>query len=137
MKTGVFWHDIFATSSWPIIGNKFKNFPRVMEKALKIDGVELFTPRKVPLEILRKIHDESVLNDLRRSWYCEGALYSVGGCIDAATKIWTGELRNALVFDVGAGHHAGPSHVWGGTYISCTGPTIVSCVRDSERDATL
>lgn len=126
MRTGVFWHDVFAKSSWPVIGNKFEKFPRVMEWALKLEGVRLFTPGKVSWEVLKKVHDESVLNDLRRAWYCEGALHSVGGCIDAAIKIWSDELDNALVFDVGAGHHAGPSHAWGGTYISCTGPTVFS-----------
>jgi acetoin utilization deacetylase AcuC-like enzyme len=126
MKTGVFWHNIFATSSWPIIGNKFENFPSIMEQALKLEGVKLFTPNKVSWEVLKKVHNESVLNDLRRAWYCEGALYSVGGCIEAALKILGDELDNALVFDVGAGHHAGPTRAWGGTYISCTGPTIVS-----------
>jgi hypothetical protein len=47
MKTGVFWHDIFAKSSWPVIGNKFENFPKVMEWALKLEGVNLFIPNKV------------------------------------------------------------------------------------------
>lgn len=126
MKTGVFWHDIFAKHSWPVIGNKFENFPKVMEPALKLEGVKLYTPSKASWEVLSKIHDKSVLDDLKRAWYCAGALYSVGGCIEAATKIWEGELVNALVFDVAAGHHAGPSHVWGGTYVSCNGPTVVS-----------
>lgn len=126
MKTGVFWHDIFAKSSWPVIGNKFENFPKVMEWALKLEGVKLFTPNKVSWEVLSKIHDKTVLDDLKNAWYCEGALHSVSGCIEAATKILKGELVNALVFDVAAGHHAGPSHVWGGTYVSCNGPTVVS-----------
>ena len=126
MRTGVFWHDIFAKGSWPVIGNKFENFPKAMEEALKTPGVKLITPKKVSWEVLRKIHDQQILENLKKAWYCEGALYSVGGCIEAATKIIGGELDNALVFDVGAGHHAGPSHAWGGTYVSCTGPTIVS-----------
>ncbi|MEX2724029.1 MAG: hypothetical protein Q6367_009050 [Candidatus Freyarchaeota archaeon] len=126
MRTGVFWHDLFAKNSWPVIGNKFKNFPKVMEWALKIEGVKLYTPTKVSWETLKKVHTEPLLENLKKAWYCEGALYSVGGCIEAATKIMSGELDNALVFDVGAGHHAGPSHAWGGTYVSCTGPTVVS-----------
>ena len=28
------------------------------------------------------------------------------------------------MFSVGAGHHAGPSSAWGGTYLSCTGPAV-------------
>ena len=44
--------------------------------------------------------------------------------MEAAERIRRGEINNALVFDVAAGHHAGPSSAWGGTYLSCLGPTI-------------
>jgi acetoin utilization deacetylase AcuC-like enzyme len=37
-----------------------------------------------------------------------------------------GTLKNALVFSVAAGHHAGPDAAWGGTYLSYyVGPAIV------------
>jgi acetoin utilization deacetylase AcuC-like enzyme len=44
--------------------------------------------------------------------------------MEATERIVKGELVNALVFSVAAGHHAEPSYAWGGTYLSCTGPAV-------------
>lgn len=61
---------------------------------------------------------------LKEAWYCDGALLSVGGCVEAAEKILSGELENGLVFTVAAGHHAERDSAWGGTYASCAGPAV-------------
>ena len=124
MKTGVFFNDILKTQEWPIIGNKFRNFPRVMEEVLKRPDVFLFETRPVSEELLLKVHEKGFVEDLKTKGYYGGAAYAVGGCVEASEKIWTGEIDNALVFAVAAGHHAGPSSSWGGTYVSCTGPAI-------------
>ncbi|RLI04695.1 histone deacetylase [Candidatus Bathyarchaeota archaeon] len=126
MKTGVFFHEVFSQKDWPIIGNKFKNFPKVMEEVLKLPNVVLFKPKPVAEELLLKVHTKGLVESTKSAWYYDGASISVGGCVEAAEKIWLGEITNALVFDVAAGHHAGPSSAWGGTYLSCTGPTIVN-----------
>lgn len=123
-KTGVFFHPSFSGKEWDIIGNKFRRFPGVMEGALKKEGVRWFIPEKVPEELLLKIHTPRLVEDLKRAWYCEGALYSVGGCVEAAEKMLSGEIKNALVFTVAAGHHAERDYAWGGTYASCAGPAI-------------
>ena len=36
MKTGVFFHNEFRNKDWPIIGDKFRNFPDVMKKPLSM-----------------------------------------------------------------------------------------------------
>ncbi len=106
------------------MGSKFKNYPQVMEDALSLPGVQLFEPKPVSEELLLKVHTKQLVDRTRRAWYWEGASLSVGGCVEAAERIWRGEIGSALVFDVAAGHHAGPSSAWGGTYLSCLGPTI-------------
>lgn len=123
-KTGVFFHPSFSGKEWAIIGNKFRHFPGVMEDVLKIERVHWIIPGKVSEELLLKIHTPKLVEDLKRAWYCEGALYSVGGCVEASEKILSGEMKNALVFTVAAGHHAERDYAWGGTYASCAGPSI-------------
>jgi acetoin utilization deacetylase AcuC-like enzyme len=124
MTTGVFFHEIFSRRDWIIIGNKFRNFPEAMEHTLKLPRVKLFVPRKVSEELLLEIHSPRLVRDLKEAWYYEGASYAVGGCVEATEKIASGEIDNALVFSVAAGHHAEHSSAWGGTYVSCAGPAI-------------
>ena len=126
MTTGVFFHQVFSQEDWVIIGNKFQNFPQVMEHALRLPNVKLFTPQKVSEELLLKVHSPRLVQDLKESWYYEGASYTVGGCIEATEKIVSGEIDNALVFGVAAGHHAGHNSAWGGTYASCAGPAFLN-----------
>lgn len=124
MKTGIFFHDEFKNKDWPIIGDKFGNFPQVMEKALSMPNVQLFEPKPVDEELLYKIHTHRYLQDVKQSWYYKGATLAVGGCVEAGERVVRRELKNALVFSVGAGHHASPDSAWGGTYLSCVGPTV-------------
>jgi len=124
MTTGVFFHKKFRGKKWLIIGDKFRNFPRAMKPQLRLSNVTLFEPEKVPEDLLQKIHTSRFVRNLQKAWYCEGALISVGGCVEATEKILSGELENALVFTVAAGHHAERDSAWGGTYASCAGPAF-------------
>jgi len=124
MTTGVFFHEKFRGEKWLIIGDKFRNFPRVMDRQLKLPHVKLFEPKKVSEELLLKIHTPGFVQELKDAWYNEGALLSVGGCVEATEKILSGELDNGLVFTVAAGHHAERDSAWGGTYASCAGPAF-------------
>lgn len=129
MKTGVFFNPEFSLKDWPIIGNKFRNFPGVMENALSLQGVILFESKPATEALLLRVHTETYLKEVKKAWYYKGANLAVGGCVAASEKIAKGEIINALVFSVAAGHHAEPSSAWGGTYLSCTGPAIAH-VRD-------
>lgn len=50
--------------------------------------------------------------------------HSVGGSVEATERILSGDMTNALVFTVAAGHHAERDSAWGGTYASCAGPAF-------------
>jgi len=124
VKTGVFFHKEFVNKDWPIIGDKFRNFPEVLEQVLSLPNVVYYESQPVTDEVLLNTHTHTYIQEVKRSWYYKGAALAVGGCGEAGEKIAQGELKNALVFSVGAGHHSGPSSGWGGTYLSCSGPTI-------------
>lgn len=129
MKTGVFFHPEFSLKDWPLIGNKCRNFPGVMQKVLSREGVTLFESKPATEEMLLKVHTPAYLKEVKQAWYYKGASLAVGGCVEATERIARGEIVNALVFAVAAGHHAEPSSAWGGTYLSCTGPAVAH-VRD-------
>ena len=133
MKTGIFFHPEFSQKDWPIIGNKFRNFPEVLQEVLLLEGVTLLESKPATEEMLLKVHTEGYLKEVKRAWYYKAATLAVGGCVEAAEKIMKGELINALVISVAAGHHAEPSSAWGGTYLSCTGPAVAH-VRDKFGD---
>jgi acetoin utilization deacetylase AcuC-like enzyme len=124
MTTGVFFHEKFRGKEWLIIGDKFRNFPEAMRHVLKLPQVKWFAPQKVSEDLLLKIHTSRFVQDLKKAWYCEGAFYSVGGCVEATERILSGGMTNALVFTVAAGHHAERDSAWGGTYASCAGPAF-------------
>lgn len=132
MKTGVFFHEIFSQKFWPVMGHKFKDFPIAMEKFLDLLEVVLIEPQKVSNLLLYQVHEAQLVEELFRQDYAQGALYSVGGCVEAAEKVYKGELKNALVFNVAAGHHAGYYNAWGGTYISSTGPALANLQQKYE-----
>ena len=89
-KTGVFFHPSFSGKEWIIIGDKFRRFPGVMEHGFKKSGVRWYVPRRVNEELLLKIHTDRLVEDLKKAWYCEGALYSVGSWVEATDKILSG-----------------------------------------------
>ena len=121
---GVFFHPSFKGRPWPIIGDKFKAFPEALRPLIQAGSAVLIEPRPVPERLLSKVHTKEYLRDVKSRWYFEGASLSAGGCVEAVEKVWRGELSSALVFSVAAGHHAGRSYAWGGTYLSCFGPAV-------------
>lgn len=109
-RTGVFFHPEFAGKDWPIIGERFSGFPAAMAHALTLEGVRLIEPESASEELLLKVHTPRYLEEVKGEWYFRGASLSVGGCVEAASRIARGELTNALVFSVAAGHHAEASY---------------------------
>ncbi len=124
MTTGVFFNDVFKGSQWNIIGDKFRRFPEALGGSLSMPQVRMYASPPVSEELLLQIHTPRFVDDLKRAWYYDGVRCSVGGCVEALEKILSGELVNALVFNVAAGHHAEHDYSWGDTYASCAGPAL-------------
>lgn len=125
-RVGIFFSEKFKGYDWPIIGDRFRDFPEVFGSLLDHPEVVLYEPKPVSEELLLKVHSLSLLRKVREAWFYEGAKLTVGGCVEALEKIWLGELESAVVLSVAAGHHAGPDEAWGGTYLSSFGPAIVN-----------
>jgi acetoin utilization deacetylase AcuC-like enzyme len=125
MTTGVFFSEKFIGKSWPIVGDRYRNFKTILSDISARRNVKLFTPEPISEDMLRRVHTKEMLERERKAWYYDGARITVGGCVQASEKVWKGEIDNAVVFMAAAGHHAGKSRAWGGTYLSCIGPIAI------------
>jgi len=53
MKTGAFFNEEFKNKDWPVIGDKFRNFPEALKDVLKLPNVVYF--ESFPLLIFLKL----------------------------------------------------------------------------------
>ena len=113
-KTGVFFLYL--------IGERLSDFPQSLEGILDRPNIGFYeafyevTP--TPEELLRKVHSAAMIEDVKRSIYYETALYSTGGTVQAAERIWLGEIDNAFVFTGSGDHHAGRDYFGGGCHFN-------------------
>jgi len=122
MSTGIFYSHIFKTSPGPVVGPKFINFPELLDGVLKLPNVKFFEHEPVSNNLLLRFHTPEMVENLKNRSYRKNSLYSVGACVEATMLIMSGELKNGLLFNSASGHHAGPTHAWGGTYLNCVAP---------------
>ena len=126
MVTGVFFHEHFVGKEWPVIGDRYEGFPGLLaELERQLPNVRLIRPEPAPEDLLARVHTPEYLARVRRAWYYEGARLTVGAFVKACEMVWRGELDNAVVFLVAAGHHAHRDRGWGGTYLSLIGPAVL------------
>ena len=121
-NTGVFFH--YQN------GERLRDFPDVLGDLLSRPNVFLYDalyPFKpdasyelepVSQDLLREVHSERMLEQVRKSPYYETALYSAGGTVQAAERIWEGEIDNAFVFTGAGDHHAGRDFYGGWCYLN-------------------
>lgn len=122
----MFFHRSFVGRSWPIIGDRYQGFPELLEELKReVPGLVVIEPEPAPEDLLRRVHTDDYLRSVKKAWYYEGARLTVGGCVKACEMVWRGELDNAVVLLVAAGHHAHRDYAWGGTYLSCIGPCLI------------
>lgn len=127
MTTGVYFHPKFFGKNWPIVGDRYTGFSRILQELVEeVNQVELLEPSPVSEDLLLSTHTKQYLEKEKRSWYFEGAKLTVGGCVEASRKVWKNQLDNAVCFLAAAGHHAHPDYAWGGTYLSCIGPILAA-----------
>jgi len=111
-------------------GDRLRDFPQVLGKILSKNNVcfyDAFYPSKpkslfelepIRTESLLKVHTPDMIKRVKTSGAFEGALYSAGGTLSAATKICSGKLTNAFVFTGYGDHHAGSNFFGGGCYFN-------------------
>ena len=125
MKTGIFHHEVLSQHSWDIIADKLKNFRHVINELSKLPNVVVFEEMPISHELLLKVHDKEMLDEVKNYFNYESGIYAADGCVRAAEKVWTGEVDNAFL-TLSCCHHAGPRHAWGGCTVSGSGPMVVN-----------
>ena len=122
INTGIFFHYQH--------GDRLGDFPEALGGLLDQSNVLLYDalyPLKqkasyelepVSQELLRKVHSERMLKQVELSPYYETSLYSAGGTVQAAERIWESEITNAFVFTGAGDHHAGRDFFGGWCYLN-------------------
>ncbi len=105
-----------------LLGERLKHFPDALEGILDKPNVSFyeafFEIEPTPEEILLRVHSRGMVERVKQTPYYETALYSTGGTVQAAEKIWQREIDNAFVFTGTGDHHAGRNHFWGGCHFN-------------------
>lgn len=111
-------------------GERLRDFPQLLREALSHHNVYLydaFYPSKpkaayelepVPRDLLLRVHSQRMIEAVEKIPYYQAALYSAGGTVQAAEKIWTSEIDNAFVFTGCGDHHAGKNSFGGWCYLN-------------------
>jgi len=120
--TGIFFH--YQN------GERLRDFPEALEGILSKDNIlyyDAFYPTKpptdfdlelIPLDMVRKVHSNRMVEQVKRSPDFDGVMLSVSSTVAAAQRIWRGEIDNAFVFTGFGDHHAGVNSYGGGCYFN-------------------
>lgn len=110
-------------------GERLRDFPQALAGILDKDNVSyydavydvrsgLYYLEPVPEERLLKVHSPDMVARVKLTGDYESASYSAGGTVQAAEKIWQGEIDNAFVFTSFGDHHAGRNFYGGMCYFN-------------------
>lgn len=121
-RTGVFFH--YQT------GERLSGFPELLAETLGKPNVlfcDAFYPLKprseldldpVPEDLLLQVHTRRLVEEVKHSPYYLTALLSAGGTVQAAQRMWRGDIDNAFVFTGSGDHHAGRDFCGGWCYFN-------------------
>ncbi|MEW6033861.1 MAG: hypothetical protein AB1603_03280 [Chloroflexota bacterium] len=121
-RTGIFFHYQ--------MGERLSDFPQLLGPTLNEPNVLLydafypFKPRSeydldpVGEEQLLEVHSGAMVEQVKRSGYYQTAVLSAGGTVQAAQRIWEGDIDNAFVFTGCGDHHAGRDSFGGWCYFN-------------------
>ncbi len=90
-------------------GERLRDFPQALVGILDKENVSyydavynsgdgLYYLEPVPEELLLRVHSWNMVQQVKLTGDYESALYSAGGTVQAAAKIWQGEFDNAFIF---------------------------------------
>ncbi len=128
-KTAVFYHPSFSRRSYLTIGARLSDFPDAFSN-VKAPNVLFFESKKIDEELVLKVHSREMIEMVKHHSLCSTAWHSAGGVVEAAEKIWTGEVDNAFVYIGAGGHHAGRDNFWG---YCCFNDVVISIVNLREK----
>ncbi len=119
-KLAVVFHPIFASNGYPPLKDRVEpSFEYLKETGLFAkENVLLVKPEPVPEELIRRVHSEKHIADVKASGYFEVAAISAGGVVSAASMIVGGQVDNAFCFVGSAGHHASREGYWGFCFLN-------------------
>lgn len=110
-------------------GERLRDFPQALtgildkENVVYYDAVYesgdgLYYVEPLSEELLFEVHSPNMVHRVKLTGDYESALYSAGGTVQAAQKIWQGEIDNAFVFTSFGDHHAGKNFYGGMCYFN-------------------
>lgn len=128
-KTGVFYHPSFSRRSYLTIGVRLSEFPEAFSQVNSPDVI-FYESKKVDEKLLLKVHSREMIDMVKEHSLCSTAWHSAGGVVEAAEKIWSGEIENAFVYIGAGGHHAGRHNFWG---YCCFNDVVLAIVNLREK----
>ena len=110
-------------------GERLRDFPEALAGILDKENVSyydavynsrngLYYLAPVSEELVLEVHSQNMVETVKLTGDYEAALYSAGGTVQAADKIWQGEIDNAFVFTSFGDHHAGRNFYGGMCYFN-------------------
>ena len=109
-------------------GQRLGDFPEALAHILNKDNVSYYDGvyaasnpyyiKPATEEMLMKVHSRDMIERVKRTEYCEAALYSAGATIQAALEIFEGKIDNAFIFTGVGDHHAGRNYFGGWCYLN-------------------
>ncbi len=110
-------------------GERLRDFPQALAGILDKENVSyydavydsrngLYYLEPLSEKLLLKVHSRDMVQQVKRTGDYESALYSAGGTVQAADKIYQGEIDNAFIFTSFGDHHAGGNFYGGMCYFN-------------------
>ena len=112
-KTAIFYHPSFSRRSYLTVGNRLADFPGALVDLLNRSNIFMLECKPVDEALLREVHTEEMIKEVRAHPFCVTADVSAGGVVEASELILSGEYTNAFCFIGCGGHHAGRNYFWG------------------------
>lgn len=106
-NTGIFYHPSFSRRSYLTQGSRLQDFPKALDSLLSQPQFRLYESPPIDEQWILKVHTPELIRGVMADPLCSTAWHSVGGVVQAAEKIATGEIRNAFAFIGAGGHHSG------------------------------
>jgi len=127
MKVAVTYHEDFGRDGFSVLKDRIRpSFEALMESGI-IDGkeVQVLKARPAPLELVRRAHTPTHMENMDSDPYRDVAILSAGSVMMASELVATGRAKSAFAYTGTAGHHASRGSCWGFCYFNDVAITIL------------